>query len=123
MPYAQFDENGKCIAQRLNAEDGFEAHTFDMGANIKKVDGEIVQLTDEELAARDLAVLNSDAANTNRFLRDRFLADSDWVVTKAVEAGEAVDADWATYRQALRDLPESDSWPLLEDSDWPVQPA
>ena len=122
MPYAQFDENGKCIAQRLNAEDGFEAHTFDMGANIKKVDGEIVELTDEEIAARDLAVLNSDAATTNRFLRDRFLADSDWVVTKAVEAGEAVAAEWVAYRQSLRDLTDDDAWPILEDADWPSAP-
>ena len=122
MPYAQFDENGKCVAQRLNAEDGFEAHAFGMGSSIKKVDGEIVQLTDAELAASDLAVLNNDAATQNRFSRDRLLADSDWVVTKAAESGEAVSADWTTYRQALRDLPENNAWPLLEDSDWPSAP-
>lgn len=122
MPYAQFDENGNCISQQAKEQDGFEAHMFPVGSDIKKVDGEILLVTDEERAARDLAVLNADAAIQNRFSRDRILADSDWVVTKAVESGEAVSADWATYRQALRDLPESDAWPLLEDSDWPSAP-
>ena len=32
--------------------------------------------------------------------------------------------DMKTYRQALRDLPETtkDKWPNIEDSDWPTKP-
>ena len=32
--------------------------------------------------------------------------------------------DIKTYRQALRDLPETtkDKWPNIEDSDWPTKP-
>lgn len=32
--------------------------------------------------------------------------------------------DMKTYRQALRDLPETtkDKWPDIEDSDWPTKP-
>ena len=43
--------------------------------------------------------------------RDRLLAACDWVVVKAQEAGEAVPAAWATYRQALRDITSQDSFP------------
>ena len=36
--------------------------------------------------------------------RDRALDASDWVVTRALELGEAVPSDWAAYRQAWRDI-------------------
>jgi hypothetical protein len=47
---------------------------------------------------------------------------SDWVVTKAMEAEEAVPSAWVTYRQALRDITSHSNWPLLEEADWPVAP-
>ena len=53
--------------------------------------------------------------------RDRLLAETDWVVVKAQEAGEAVPAAWATYRQALRDLPANTSDPA--NPAWPTKPA
>ena len=36
----------------------------------------------------------------------------------------AMSDDMKTYRQALRDLPETtkDKWPDIEDSDWPTKP-
>ena len=52
--------------------------------------------------------------------RDRLLAASDWVVVKAQEAGEAVPAAWATYRQALRDLPANTADPA--NPVWPTKP-
>jgi hypothetical protein len=69
--------------------------------------------TPEETAA-DVA---SKAANV-RAARDRALAASDW--TQVADA--PVDkAEWATYRQALRDLPNAEGWPdvsLPNDPDW-----
>ena len=35
--------------------------------------------------------------------------------------GEALTGDWATYRQALRDLPRQEGFPF--DIQWPVSPA
>lgn len=72
--------------------------------------------TPEETAA-DVA---SKAANM-RAARDRALAASDWRVVKAMELGQQLDADWATYRQALRDLPQQPGFPNVEmprDPDW-----
>lgn len=52
--------------------------------------------------------------------RDRLLAESDWVVIKAAEVGEAVPEDWRAYRQALRNVPAQDGFP--QSIVWPSQP-
>jgi hypothetical protein len=46
-----------------------------------------------------------------RSKRNGLLAETDWVVVKAQEVGEAVPAAWVTYRQALRDLPANTADP------------
>ena len=67
---------------------------------------EVVDKTEEEIAA-DVA---SKAAQV-RAARDRALSASDW--TQVADAPVDKEA-WATYRQALRDLPEADGWPDVE---------
>ncbi len=56
--------------------------------------------------------------------RDRRLAETDWIVARAYERGEPVPEDWATYRQALRDLPAqlTDRQVLSGDIPWPEPP-
>jgi hypothetical protein len=56
--------------------------------------------------------------------RDRRLAETDWVVARAYERGEPVPEAWATYRQALRDLPEqlTDEQVLSGKIPWPEPP-
>lgn len=61
------------------------------------------------------------AATSARMLRDRALADTDWLALRAVEIGEALPAEWRAYRQALRDLPQQAGFPL--DIAWPLAPA
>jgi|DEB0MinimDraft_10_1074344.scaffolds.fasta_scaffold12288_3 hypothetical protein len=52
-----------------------------------------------------------------RLKRDNFLKESDW--TQLSDA--SVDATaWATYRQALRDLPSQSGFPF--NITWPTQP-
>ena len=36
--------------------------------------------------------------------RNKLLADTDYIVTMNLEAGNTVPAEWVTYRQSLRDL-------------------
>jgi len=57
--------------------------------------------------------------------RDRRLAETDWIVARAYERGEPVPEAWATYRQALRDLPArlTDRQVLSGDIPWPEKPA
>lgn len=49
--------------------------------------------------------------------RNRLLSESDW--TQVLDAPVDRDA-WATYRQALRDIPQQAGFPT--SIDWPVQP-
>jgi hypothetical protein len=55
-----------------------------------------------------------------RSKRNGLLAETDWVVVKAQETGEAVPAAWAIYRQALRDLPANAADPA--NPVWPTKP-
>jgi len=70
---------------------------------------EVQDKTEDEIAA-DVA---SKAAKL-RADRDRELARSDWRVIKAQETGVAMEEDWATYRQALRDLPDAEGFPNVD---------
>jgi hypothetical protein len=63
----------------------------------------VADKTEEEIAA------DADAkAAQVRAQRDRLLADSDW--TQILDAPVDRTA-WATYRQALRDLPQAEGFP------------
>lgn len=60
-----------------------------------------------------------EAENEARLRRDLMLQQSDWTQLPDAPADKAA---WATYRQALRDLPNHVKWPNLSDSDWPMVP-
>jgi hypothetical protein len=83
-------------------------------------------------ATIDAKIAELDAAEPMRQLResrDRKLAETDWVVARATELGQPVPAEWATYRQALRDITLTAS-PVLNASyyldiqsiTWPTKP-
>ena len=89
----------------------------------------VTDMTDAEKAAV-VTANNAKAAASNRARRDALLAESDWMVIKSQETSTTLNADWATYRQALRDIPTHSNWPNLSsagpdgsgDNDWPVEP-
>ncbi len=73
----------------------------------------VVELSDSEKEIRQLLKASSVRAD-----RDRLLASSDW--TQVADA--PVDAAlWATYRQALRNVPSQAGFPLTVE--WPVAPG
>ena len=62
----------------------------------------------EDIAAKEVEIRN---------LRNKLLTSSDW--TQVIDA--PVDqAAWATYRQALRDIPQQEGFPATVV--WPTQP-
>lgn len=88
----------------------------------------VVELTTDEKAAKTAAAI-AETKVRNRAERDKRLADCDWVVIKALEAGTSVASDWVTYRTALRDITAHSNWPDLEypdmdgtGGDWPTSP-
>lgn len=54
-----------------------------------------------------------------REARDKRLAESDWRVLP--DSASPMQAEWRTYRQALRDLPAQSGWPL--NVVWPTEPG
>lgn len=52
-----------------------------------------------------------------RVERDRLLASSDWTQIADAPVNQLV---WATYRQALRDVPQQDGFP--SNVTWPSKP-
>ena len=55
-----------------------------------------------------------------RDTRDKILRDTDWTMT----TGATVDqAQWAAYRQNLRDLPQTYKDKTPDDVVWPTQPS
>ena len=53
--------------------------------------------------------------------RNKKLAATDWVVTKAFETGGGVPVVWKTYRQALRDI--NSSTQSIFSVTWPTEPS
>ena len=81
-----------------------------------KWDGSKIVKDDDALAAYQL----SQKWKTVRLQRDRYLNETDWIVTKAKETNTNIPAAWKTYRQALRDVP-SQSDP--DNITWPTKPS
>lgn len=61
-----------------------------------------------------------ELANDIRKMRNNMLAETDKWVAMAMEKGEPLASEKAAYRQALRDMPEQEGYPLM--ADWPEMP-
>ena len=83
------------------------------------VDG--VTITKAEQEAAYTARKAEEKATAIRTERDAKLAESDWMVIKAAETGVALATEWATYRQALRDVTAQTGFP--NEVTWPTKPA
>jgi len=75
---------------------------------------QVAPKTEEELTADR----ESKSAEVRK-QRDELLASSDWRVIKAMEQGVQLESEWATYRQALRDITSQPEFPNVE---FPVEP-
>jgi len=90
----------------------------DMFSNFTDEEG--VVHTKEQQEQEYQARLDEQAAESVRQQRDRLLAETDWMVTKASETGESLPAEVLAYRQSLRDITSHAKFPHLEESDWPA---
>lgn len=75
----------------------------------------IRDMTDEEIA--EMQPSDAELAAQARDKRDGLLAASDWTQVADAPVNRAA---WATYRQALRDIPQQAGFP--RDVAWPVKP-
>ena len=77
-------------------------------------DGVTTTKAEHEAAYQD--ILDEDAAKKVRAERDQKLKDTDWMGLSDV----TMSAEWATYRQSLRDISLQDGFP--HTITWPTEP-
>ena len=93
-------------------------HTKNFSLTVEQVNGSWVETwIATDASAEEIAERTEMQANNVRSARDAKLIRSDW--TQVADA--LIDkAAWATYRQALRDVPSQEGFPW--DVTWPTQP-
>tara|TARA_A200000159_G_scaffold19521_1_gene16104 strand:- start:249 stop:689 length:441 start_codon:yes stop_codon:yes gene_type:complete len=83
--------------------------------NEDTVQWDVLPLSDEEIEQN-----NAGAWSGIRHERNELLSETDYIVLRAYENGTAVPTEWATYRQALRDLPSTST--DFNSVAWPTRP-
>jgi hypothetical protein len=133
MKYARI-QNTYAVDVRLESPEG--CYTPNIVAEFVEVPDEVMDgwiLTDgtwaapviytpsaEELAARaeaQLATLTESLSASVRIERNAKLAETDWTQLADSSADKVA---WATYRQALRDIPDQADFPITVT--WPDKP-
>ena len=81
-------------------------------------DGVVTTAAENEAAYK--AVKDAEQSKSVRASRDSKLAESDWRVIKSAETATPLPEEWASYRQALRDISSQAGfpWTLV----WPESP-
>jgi len=95
-------------------------HTQDVGEGVpQKINGVWTQVWNVSNVDQDtLAERTEGRAQQIRDERNYKIAASDW--TQGKDIPNSVSEYWATYRQALRDIPQQTGFPW--DVQWPTQP-
>ena len=86
--------------------------------------------TEDEVNAKVTELKNAEPMRLLRIERDKRIATSDWRIVMAKETGSNMPVAWKTYRQALRDLPSTQT-PVLDSNNpvgissvtWPTEPT
>mgnify|MGYP006104287265 CR=1 FL=1 len=91
-------------------------------ARYKNINGVVTELSAEEEAELDERAEASDLNLSDiRVRRDGTMTSCDWTQGPDSPLSDAKKAEWATYRQELRDYPaQSDKVSTLPD--WPTPP-
>ena len=82
---------------------------------------EVPKPTLEEVNAKIAELQAAQPMEALRQKRNKLLTETDWVTWKAYSQGVSVPEEWATYQQALRDLPENTTDPA--NPVWPTKPS
>ena len=88
------------------------------GDELEWQDDNITKPTDAEIKKKYDELVAAEPLNEVRKERNLRLQESDWTQNRDVTLSN--DADWKTYRQALRDITKD--YKSLEDVKWPEKP-
>jgi len=138
LPEALLNDFGADVVFEGPQATGGTVYQYSQAAGVEEVNGKwytkhilgpvFTDTTDESgnvtsAAANEAAykaAKDAEQAKSVRATRDSKLAESDWRVIKAAETSTTLDAAWATYRQALRDVTGQEGFPWTIT--WPDAP-
>ena len=111
--------------QDFDTEDEAKAHIATCGGFVDESPSDLAEYWTVDATKKTLTADNSSLASdvladkwaSIRSKRYKLLAESDYMGNSDVTMSSA----WKTYRQALRDLPASESDP--DDITWPTEPS
>ena len=102
-----------------NDHEGFLDGQYD-ALEYKVVNGQAVAKTDDEKQSYD-DTRNAETFDSLRYRRNALLTQSDWTQANDSPLSASKRAEWATYRQSLRDLPSNTSDPA--NATFPTEPS
>lgn len=76
----------------------------------------------QTLAIQDRPAFQPNVVEYIRSKRANLLSSSDWTQMPDSPLSESKRAEWAVYRQALRDMPDTTTATTVEAIVWPVRP-
>lgn len=89
---------------------------------VEQIDGNwYTKYSVADMDAETIATKDAEQATSVRIQRDEKLKESDWMVVKSIETQSVFSPEWATYRQALRDVTSQSGFPW--EVQWPEQPT
>lgn len=80
------------------------------------------QINLDTMQIEDRPSFQPNVSDYIRSKRANLLRNSDWTQMSDSPLSEAKKAEWATYRQALRDMPDTVSVNNIEEIVWPQRP-
>jgi len=87
--------------------------------NPQLIDGEWTQSwIVEDASESEINQRRLDAENNIRSERNQKLEETDWIVTKSLELNQSIPENYVSYRQALRDITQQETFPWHVD--WPI---
>jgi len=111
-------DKSKALMQSDNPNTGF------LLATVSDVNKYCVNVTTDPHTIESKPIPTVNIAEYIRDLRSKYLKLSDWTQGADSPLSDTKKAEWATYRQALRDLPaNADSYATIDDIVWPSRPA
>jgi hypothetical protein len=128
MYYIKFNEDGYQEQAKWSETAIAEPDWYEVSDNIDgklfqiSSDGQVSEMSDEEKKSYNFSTYRVEVLKSLRYERNQRLVQSDWTEISSLNSSLSDEkiAEWQSYRQVLRNLPES----LDEDLnfEWPAIP-
>jgi hypothetical protein len=129
MKYILYSKTTGRIEQNISLTDNSKARMLEANSDLGMIAGELQDLDKWVINTDTLAIEDAPAVVINvqahiRELRETYLKLSDWTVGVDSPLSDSKKAEWVTYRQALRDMPDTYSTETdVSNVTWPSKPS